>query len=199
MPIPSGTKFHGVAPGVDTTDRGSATVSALRDAYTLEDFIVATGGAGSLGWSRHDDSQYTAAAPLVLNEVDGYVTMPNNSNNTILGPGGYSMYDAGTEKFLGLAENDVYVVTVAFMASAANANQTHLDWRLVGSGDISRVSGTIAYHKGNDEPQSENVVMQYYTDAGFVASGAELQVQSHGGTSKIWDVIYFIQRTQYGG
>ena len=76
----------------------------------------------------------------------------------------------------------------------------------MGSGDISRVSGTISYHKGNDEPQSENVVMQYYTDAGFVASGAELQVQSHGGTSKIWDVIfhptntvYFIQRTQYGG
>ena len=103
---------------------------------------------------------------------------------TVLGPGGYSMYDAGTEKFLGLAENDVYVVTVAFMASAANANQTHLDWRLVGSGDISRVSGTIAYHKGNDEPQSENVVMQYYTDA-VVASGAELQVQSHGGTSKL--------------
>jgi hypothetical protein len=38
MPIPSGTKFHGVAPSVDTTDRGSATVQPLRDAYTIEDF-----------------------------------------------------------------------------------------------------------------------------------------------------------------
>ena len=38
MPIPAGTKFHGVAPSVDTTDRGSATVQVLRDAYTIEDF-----------------------------------------------------------------------------------------------------------------------------------------------------------------
>lgn len=38
MPIPPGTKFHGVAPSVDTTDRGSASRYALRDVYTLEDF-----------------------------------------------------------------------------------------------------------------------------------------------------------------
>jgi len=38
MPIPAGTKFHGVAPTVDTTDRGGATVQVLRDAYTIEDF-----------------------------------------------------------------------------------------------------------------------------------------------------------------
>lgn len=38
MPIPPGTKFHGVAPSVDTTDKGSATVQPLREAYTIEDF-----------------------------------------------------------------------------------------------------------------------------------------------------------------
>ena len=38
MPIPAGTKFHGVAPSVDTTDRGSASRDALRDAYTIEQF-----------------------------------------------------------------------------------------------------------------------------------------------------------------
>ena len=56
MPIPAGTKFHGVAPSVDATDRGSATVQLLRDAYTIEDvrqtsavpfFVTATPG-GSL-------------------------------------------------------------------------------------------------------------------------------------------------------
>ena len=35
--IPDGTKFHGVAPFVDTTNRGSATANAMRDAYTIED------------------------------------------------------------------------------------------------------------------------------------------------------------------
>jgi hypothetical protein len=40
MAIPAGTKFHGVAASVDTTDRGSATVQPLRDAYTIEDFGI---------------------------------------------------------------------------------------------------------------------------------------------------------------
>jgi hypothetical protein len=35
--IPEGTKFHGVAPFVDTTNKGSATANAMRDAYTIED------------------------------------------------------------------------------------------------------------------------------------------------------------------
>ena len=38
MPIPPGTKFHGVAPGVETENRGSASRNAERDAYTIEDF-----------------------------------------------------------------------------------------------------------------------------------------------------------------
>lgn len=42
MPIPSGTKFHGVAPGVETENKGSAQANALRDAYTIEE-IAATG------------------------------------------------------------------------------------------------------------------------------------------------------------
>ena len=35
--IPTGTKFHGVAPSVDTVDKGSALIDALREAYTIDD------------------------------------------------------------------------------------------------------------------------------------------------------------------
>ena len=38
MPIPAGTKFHGVAPSVDTLDRGSSIANSNRDAYPIEDF-----------------------------------------------------------------------------------------------------------------------------------------------------------------
>jgi len=199
MPIPSGTKFHGVAPSVDTEDKGSARSSADREAYTIEDFVTATIGVSPLGWGRYDDDQYTVASPFVIEEVDGFIVLPNNAATTVLGPGGYAFYDSDTQKVLGLNENDTYILTIAFNASSPNANQTHLDWKLVGSGDISRVAGTVSYHKGNDEPQAENVVAQYYTDAVFVADGVEIQFQSHGGQSKVWDIIYFIQRTQYGG
>lgn len=37
MAIQDGTKFHGVAPSVPTENRGSASVNARRDAYTIEE------------------------------------------------------------------------------------------------------------------------------------------------------------------
>jgi hypothetical protein len=37
MPIPPGTKFHGVAPGVETENKGSAVRNVDRDAYTIEE------------------------------------------------------------------------------------------------------------------------------------------------------------------
>lgn len=36
MPIPPGTKFHGVAPGVETENKGSSTKNSLRNTYTIE-------------------------------------------------------------------------------------------------------------------------------------------------------------------
>ena len=37
MAIPSGTKFRGVAPYVETENKGSAQVNAMRDSYTIEE------------------------------------------------------------------------------------------------------------------------------------------------------------------
>jgi len=37
MAIPNGTKFHGVAPSVDTQNKGSDKANAMRDAYTIEE------------------------------------------------------------------------------------------------------------------------------------------------------------------
>jgi hypothetical protein len=37
MAIPNGTKFHGVAPSVDTKNKGSEQANAMRDAYTIEE------------------------------------------------------------------------------------------------------------------------------------------------------------------
>ena len=36
MSKPAGTKFHGVAPGVETENKGSSTANANRDVYTIE-------------------------------------------------------------------------------------------------------------------------------------------------------------------
>lgn len=195
MAIPAGTKFHGVAPGVETENKGSATANANRDVYTIEQFA---NYFTQPGWARYDDTIYTSSNKYTLN--DGVeVVVPNNAGNIVRSPQNLDFYDSSTQKILGLNTNDCYILTFAFNTEAPNANQTHLDWRLVGSGDISRVAGVIPFHKGNDVPQAEQVVAQYYTDAGFVADGVQLKMTADGGTVRIWDVIYFIQRTQYGG
>ena len=47
MAIPAGTKFHGVAPEVETENRGSNLSNSQRDTYTIEE-IQAGGGVGTL-------------------------------------------------------------------------------------------------------------------------------------------------------
>jgi len=155
-------------------------------------------GATNLGWARYDDTEYDSNYKLTLVE-DTEVVLSNNGGNVVRSHSSINFYDSSTQKVLGVNENDVYIFTVAFKASAANANQTFLEYNLEGSGQISRVAGTIAYPKGNDSEHVENIMMQYYTDATFVADGVQLKVNSVGGDSLIWDVIYFIQRTQNAG
>ena len=147
-----------------------------------------------LGWSRIDDTVYTELNKLSL--VDGVkVTLPNNAGN-IVKDGDFNFYDPITNKIIGTNLNDVYVLTVVFKASAANTNTTHLDFNLEGSGQINRVSKSLAFYKGNDTVQDFHDVYQYYTDADFVANGVTAKITAVGGTAKIWDIIFFIQRTQ---
>lgn len=67
MPIPAGTKFHGVAPSVDTTDKGSASRDALRDAYTIEEI----GAAGTSDVYTLSSAQNQFDVDLNLDAVSG--------------------------------------------------------------------------------------------------------------------------------
>jgi hypothetical protein len=43
MAIPTGTKFHGVAPEVSTKNLGSTQANAMRDVYTIEEIRTSAG------------------------------------------------------------------------------------------------------------------------------------------------------------
>jgi len=147
-----------------------------------------------LGWNRIDDTVYTSSNKLLLsNGVQ--ITLPNNGGN-IVKDGDYTFYNPVTNKLLGNNVNDVYILTVVFSSAAANTNNTHLDFTLEGSGQINRVSKSLQYHKGNGVEQNFHEVYQYYTDADFVANGVTPKIVAVGGTAEIWDIIFFIQRTQ---
>lgn len=147
------------------------------------------------GWARIDDTVYTSSNKLTLT-TDTEVVVPNNAGNIVRSHPSINFYDSSTQKILGVNENDVYILTWAFKGSAANANQTYLEYMLEGSGQIARVAGTVTFPKGNNVEHVESIVMQYYTDSTFVSDGVQLKVTSVGNGSELWDVIYFIQRTQ---
>ena len=158
-----------------------------------------TGGL-NLGWARYNDTFYVGSddtTKLLL--ADGVeVTLPNNAGTVTRSNPSLNFYDVANQKFVGLNENDVYVVTVVFKKSAANANQTHLDFRLV-DGDYERIDMSLGFYKGNDETQNQHTMFQYYIDANALANGLTPKVTADGGTAKIWDIIFFIQRTQNAG
>lgn len=175
------------------------TDSALYMGHNNSNVIVyPQTGSVNLGWARYDDTEYTSSSKLTLVQ-DTEVVVPNNGGSITRSHSSIDFYNSTTKKILGINENDVYIFTVAFKASASNANQTFLEYNLEGSGQISRVAGTISFPKGNDEEHVENILMQYYTDSTFVSDGVQLKFNSVGGDSKAWDIIYFIQRTQNAG
>jgi hypothetical protein len=174
------------------------TDDALYMGHNGQNVIVyPQGGTSSLGWARYDDTEYVGSEDT-LDLADGVeVVMPNNAGNVVKSDSN-DFYDGVTKKILGLNANDTYITTVVFKMRCPNANQTHLDLRFVGDGEIERISKVIAFYKGNNTIQNEHEIFQYYTDSNFVQNGVEIRIKAHGGTAEIWDVIYFIQRTQNG-
>ncbi len=155
-------------------------------------------GVGTgIGWTRYDDDQYTSASKLSL--ADGVeITLPNNAANTYRSYPSIDYYNGTTKRVLADNLNDVYILTIAFKCSSANANQTYLRLQLDAENGTpyERVGVDISFPKGNDVEHEFHQVFQYYADQNFVDNGSLIDVTPTGGTAKIWDIIYFIQKTQ---
>ena len=155
-------------------------------------------GTGSgLGWTRYDDTVYTSENKLTL--ADGVeVVLPNNSGNIYRSYEGIDYYDPSTQKVLGDNANDVYLFTVVFKVSAPNANQTFLRLQLdsISGTPYERVGEDFGFIRGNNVAHEFHQVFQYYITPDFIASGSNWKINAIGGTAQIWDITYFIQKTQ---
>ena len=162
--------------------------------------VYPQGGSKILGWARYQDTQYTGAsdATKVILSDGVTVTLPNNAGTTTKSNASLSFYNNETQKLNVENVNDVYIITVEFKASASNTQQTHLDLSVEDGGVIENLEMVIPFYKGNNTTQQEHKMIQYYATSSFVSDGATLKIKSHGGAAKIWDIQYFIQRTQYG-
>ena len=150
-----------------------------------------------LGWARYDDGIYTALNKLQL--ADGVeTTLTNNGANIVRSKEGVNYYNPSTNKMVADTMSDVYIMTIVFNYSAPNANQTfiHLNLDNVGATPYSRLKQDIAFPKGNDVQHEYHGVFQYYVDADFISNGASWKLTAEGGTAQVWDIIFFIQKTQ---
>ena len=163
--------------------------------------VYPQGGSKTLGWARYQDTQYTGAsdATKVILSDGVTVTLPNNAGTTTKSNASLSFYNNETQKLNVENVNDVYIITVEFKASASNTQNTHLDLSVENGGVIENLDMVIPFYKGNNTTQQEHTMIQYYATSSFVSDGATLKIKSHGGAAKIWDIQYFIQRTQNGG
>jgi hypothetical protein len=151
-----------------------------------------------LGWARYDDTQYTSLSPLTL-VANVEVVMPNNAGNKIenILNSNISYYNGTTKKIQAENVNDVYVMTVFFKATAVNASDCWLDMKLANAGatQYERLGQSLFLKKGNNIEVKFHEVFQYYSDLDFITNGAQWKLISNKNI-QIYDIIYFIQRTQ---
>lgn len=155
-----------------------------------------SGEGSGLGWVRYQDSQYTEALPLSLvNETP--VTLPNNGTTKTKSDPTQEYYNTATRRLIPSALNDVYIITIEFKSATPNANHAHLDlWFENGGGLLENLNVSLGYYKGNNTAQTFHNTFQYYVDQSFIDNGANIKIQSHGGSATVWDIQYFIQKTQ---
>ena len=152
------------------------------------------GNKMGLGWARYDDTQYTSVSPYSFTTASFVV--PNNKGFVIDTNINSEIDYYASNKLKAEFENDVYIVTIAFKAKINNANG-HIDLFLEGGNGTpyDRIKDTVTFPKGANAEHSYAKTFQYYADEDVVTNGLSVKITaSHSGT--IYDVIYFIQRTQ---
>jgi hypothetical protein len=184
----------------------TGTIEADGSIGTAGQVLASQGGTGSVewislptqvipGWNRYDDQQYTSTSKLVVNDGTT-VTLPNDGNKFSDMYGTESFYSPDTSTVLAINENDTYIITVTFKASASNTSNGHLDISMSGPAGYDRIAQTITFPKGNNIGHNVHLVYQYYADSDFVTNGAQFEIRPDGTNVSVWDIIYFIQRVQ---
>lgn len=160
-------------------------------------------GATGLGWARYDDTAHVGSGSAFIVSASQTQVLPNNAG-TIYDEHMHStiaFYDSGSSKIQVENANDVYVATVTFKARTANANQTYFSVKLSSTGTTpyDRVRKDLYFPKGNDVEHYYHEVFQWYADADFVTNGNQFNISAFTNDVEVYDIIYFIQRTQNHG
>ena len=163
---------------------------------TLSDYVNAATGTTFLGWARYDGTPSFSNGTEVTVTDGNFIDPPVSLvTNQIIDP--YTNGVSGKFVFTNDDLNAVYSLTVVFKASAANANQTHVDVNFIsGATDYERLSKSCAFYKGNNTVQNFHEMYQFYVDSDLITYGLQPRLYAEGDTVKFGDVVFFIQKQQ---
>ena len=94
MAIPAGTKFHGVAQGVNTVNKGSSTANANRDAYTIEQIAASVGTTDTYSINSTTDGSNVDLNLNALSGVDSTVQITAGTGVSVTQSGGNNLIRA---------------------------------------------------------------------------------------------------------
>jgi len=180
--------------GTASTAAGQVLVSNASS--QLEWKSYSESGATFLGWARYDGTPSFSNGSEVTVLDGAYIDPPVSLvANQIIDP--YTNGASGKFVFTNDDLNAVYCLTAVFKASAANANQTHVDVNFIsGATDYERLSKSVAFYKGNNTVQNFHEMYQFYVDPDLITHGLQPRLYADGGDIKVGDVIFFIQKQQ---
>jgi len=185
MPIPSGTKFHGVAPGVDTENRGSANANADRDAYTIEEF-----NGSFKGWMLQSPQPWDRVVTLSYN--GGSYPVPSSAPAGAVpvtgsfGPTPYSQYKSNFFAPVGIvkagapfSESNIVNVVVQGLQSPAT---------LFCEFGVTPKAGDTLYAGGGGIITCGNADLGDYFSIGTVTGTNPVKIIDYAEYGGVWEV-----------
>jgi len=157
-----------------------------------------TSDAQGLGWVRWDDDQYTSSNKFVIEEGETLALPNNGATITSYLNTPADLYNPTTGRIYGIAENDTYIATIVFNTSATQAASAYGELKLLGGNGTpyERLAETFTFPRGNNQPHPFHRMFQYYVDSDFMTNGNYFAITAGNGDISVWDIIFFIQRTQ---
>ena len=201
MSIPQGTKFHGVAPSVDTANKGSATANARRDAYTIDQMVDYIDSKG-LFTQIADSTPVTDTTDELTIIGDGLGSLFVPANGFVRG-NTFRVYMEGSLSSLNNAEltinirdnGNVLATTGAMTLVATSGNFYQMDItfviREIGAAGTAEImtSGTFNYTKtSNNNP--EVIAFEQLNDTTFdTTSLSTLDITAQWGAAEALNSI----------
>jgi hypothetical protein len=149
------------------------------------------------GWAEYNDTIFTGASPLIINE--GITsTLTNNAGTslkTYLPSFVTDFYDAVNSKITPQNVGDYYQLSIRFKGKSSSVNGS-FDFSVDLGGTVGKqFEETLTFSKGANVEQNFSLSVGCYSLATFVANGGIPKITAITGSTSLYNIRFQISRT----